>query len=184
MRLSQKRRQVKSCGETRIGNITLNNKKCGFYEENIWNFTKGNSIYKYIDYEKNNGIKGTFMNYNQSGFQKIISLENPEKFYKDMDKLISENWVDEDTISVLLSYNSYSINNDLFLFFRIIWENQGFYFKRYPSFGLIDNNPINEVYYIISISLSIILILYKIFELKFANSEISINLQKNYLKNE
>ena len=133
MRFIQKRRLFKKCENSRIGNVFLKDKICGFYGENTSNFTRGNFTYNYYtSVLKQNSIKGTFMNYDQSGFYHKISVDNPQEFYRDMDKLINERWVDEDTLSLLVNYNTYSINNDLFLFFRIVWENQGFYFKTYP----------------------------------------------------
>ncbi len=181
MRFIQKRRLNKKCENSKIGNISLN---CGYYEENKSNFTTGNTTYNYTLAAKQNGIKGTFMEYDQSGFYKVISIENPEEFYHDIDKLINERWVDEDTISLLVNYNNYSINNDLFLIFRIVWENQGFYFKRYPGFGFIDITPIGEFYSIISLVISFILLGYKLYELKKDHSETSMKKKNDSIENE
>lgn len=173
MRIIQKRRFNKKCENERIGNLTIKDKNCGYYEENRSNFTRGNTTYDYNSAAKKNYIKGTFMSFDESGFYKIISFDNPEKFYLDIDKLINEKWVDEDTLSLLVNYNIYSINHDMFLFFRILWENQGFYFKRYPDFGLIDINPTGDIYSTISIVISFIVIGYRVYELKEDQSELS-----------
>jgi len=171
MRFIQKRRVFKDCLIDRMANLSLSGKKCGYYEEDTSNFTKGRFSYNYTIGDSRMKIKGTFMEYDQSGYEKIISLSTPQEFYRDMDTLIENKWVDEDTLSLMVNYNIYSLNNDLFFFFRVLWENQGFYYKRFPAFGLINITGTDDIYAKISVFISFIIIGYKIYELKESSNE-------------
>ncbi len=106
------------------------------------------------------------MDYDYSGYYQLISLEDPKNFYEDMNRLINGEWIDEDTLSIIIDFNIYSLNNDLFVYFSILWENQGLYYKKYPVISVVDLTMKDGNGWKISLGLSFIVIACKIFNLK------------------
>ena len=181
MRIIQKRKKIGECQSdlNKHPNINFQNFVCTQKGEETSDYLKNGKTYKYkIDSNDNKHIYGRFGVYDNSGFIADISLLSGQEFKRDMDFLINSNWVDEDTLSVIIFFNMYSINNDLFVYFRILWENQtNNYYRSFPSIGLLDITPITEYFSIICIVLSVFLFAYKIFQMKKSALEIEQDLQ-------
>jgi hypothetical protein len=165
LKLVQKRRNKKmKCSNERMG---LSNLTCFFTEmvDPIWNLTSTLS-YPYESDSSNEYINGKRGEYNNAGYAVELTLTSPIDFYAQIDDLIKNKWVDEDTVSVLLINNFYFLNHDLFILVRILYENLSHAMEPVVNFGLLDITPLpdnNDL--IVSIVFSIFCLVMKLINL-------------------
>jgi len=73
-----------------------------------------------------------------------------------MTTLIKGNWVNNMTKSLMVTINFYNVNFDLYLIFRVLYENMGDYFMGYIDYGLVDITSRTDVYIIVAIVFSLL----------------------------
>ena len=146
-----------TCDNNRFLNGTIKNNLCTKYIENTSSFVKNKTgmIYNYTYNPVKKIIKGIYRDYDNSGYIQDISLFSPLKFYSDMENLINKEWVDDETYSVTVIFNLYSVNPDLFAIIRVLWENQGNYYKSFTALDFIDITPTQHPFYILIITCSL-----------------------------
>jgi hypothetical protein len=127
----------------------------GYEKTHIYTFNKNAKL-----------IDGIYHEYDNSGYIEDVPLSEYSKYYDKMNELIEMNWVDSNTISVILSVNLYNTNVDLLIITRFLYENMtnGFHFV--PDFQLLDFTPVYDACLVGSIICSIICLIFQIRALK------------------
>jgi hypothetical protein len=145
----------------------LNIKACSSKDEDTLPWLNGNTTYEYQDDPFNELIIGQKKSYDNSGYGVDIPLSIPKDFFKVINKLIENKWVDEKTKSVMLTMNFYNPTHDLFLTMRILYENvmPNIVFTG-DDYGITDLTPFFNYYLIFSIVSSVVTILLMILSLK------------------
>ena len=174
IRLIQQRVVVGDCYNERFPKGSLNSFNCTnnfMLATSTWK--NGNSTYLYQTSSTSKRLPGTYYDYDESGYFFNLQVGSVGAFYQEMDQLITSNWVDQYTVSVMIVVNFYNISIDLFLILRILYENINFNFAlSNTDYAIIDLTPILDVRLIMSIITAMLCLLLMVKMLKLKNVKV------------
>lgn len=102
--------------------------------------TFANQTYPYTRKENSKEIFGIFQSYDNSGFIEDVPIQDYTQFYTKMNELIANNWIDSNTMSIIVISNLYNINLDLIMIVRLLYENLNNKFHYTKDFQIFDKS--------------------------------------------